>query len=160
MRISFDLDDTLICYEPMIPRELDRVPPWWKWKYCEPLRLGTVDLHRQLIARGHEVWIYTTSYRHPRDVARWLDFYGIRVSSVINAETHARICGAEAREFSKLPARFDIALHVDDEVRDGWGERFGFRWLTIARDDINWAAKVLAALDELEMPKPIENSAP
>lgn len=148
MRISFDLDDTLICYDLAIPREPNRVSPWWKWKYHEPLRLGAVELHRELIKRGHEIWIYTTSYRHPRDVKRWLGFYGMPVSSVINAQMHSRICGADAREYSKLPAQFQIALHIDDEVRD-WGERFGFRWLTIAPDDKDWAAKVLAAVDEL-----------
>ena len=40
MRISFDLDDTLICYQPHVPRE---PPPSWAWRLViqdEPLRLG------------------------------------------------------------------------------------------------------------------------
>ncbi len=150
MRISFDLDDTLICTNPAIPREPDRVPAWWKWKYHEPLRLGAVALHRELRQRGHEIWIYTTSHRHPRDVARWLRFYGMPVSSVVNADRHGRICSADARECSKLPAHFNIALHVDDEQRAQWGERFGFRWLTVASNDMDWVPKVLAVVAELE----------
>ena len=149
MLISFGLDDTLICYAPATPREPERVPVWWKWKKHEPLRLGAVDLVRELAGRDHEIWIYTTSYRHPREVKRWLSFYGIEVSSVINAEIHGQIGGADARQFTKLPAHFGIALHIDDEQRD-WGERFGFRWLMVAPADEKWAAKVLAAVSELE----------
>ncbi len=149
MRISFDLDDTLICYAPATSCEPKNIPLWWKWRTHEPLRLGAVALIRELQRRGHEIWIYTTSYRHPRDVSRWLGFHDIRVSSVINAEMHGQFRDADARQCSKLPALFDIALHVDDEQRD-WGERFGFRWLTIAPADEDWAAKVLAAVDELE----------
>ena len=52
MRISFDLDDTIICYQECVPRE----PPL-RW-YCrlvagdEPLRLGARDLMHSLRARG------------------------------------------------------------------------------------------------------------
>ena len=149
MRISFDLDDTLICYDLATPREPDRVPAWWQWKYREPLRLGAVELQRELAGRGHEIWIYTTSFRRPREVKRWLSFYGMRVASVVNAHRHKQIRGVAARECSKLPAHFQIALHVDDELRD-WGERFGFRWLTVAPTDANWTEKILAAVDKLE----------
>ena len=63
MRISFDLDDTLVCYQPGVPQE--PCLPWYlRWLAVnKPLRLGTVNLFRKLRGRGWEVWVYTTSYR-------------------------------------------------------------------------------------------------
>jgi len=63
VRISFDVDDTLVC-DSSVPVE----PPaslWRRWWYPERLRHGTRDLMRALLDRRHEVWIYTTSYRSP-----------------------------------------------------------------------------------------------
>lgn len=78
MRISFDLDDTLICYQASVPRE--RPLPWyWRWiAGDEPLRRGSIDLMRRLRDAGWEIWIYTTSHRHPASV-RWC--YGATASA-------------------------------------------------------------------------------
>jgi hypothetical protein len=63
MRVSFDVDDTLVC-SPPAPAEA--VVPWWgRMWYPEPLRQGTRRLMRELLARRCELWIYTTSYRLP-----------------------------------------------------------------------------------------------
>jgi hypothetical protein len=88
MRISFDLDDTLICYQPHVPREPGL--PWY-WRMLagdEPLRLGARALMRRLRERGWELCIYTTSYRPPRGVRWWLRGHGIRVARVINQDVH------------------------------------------------------------------------
>jgi hypothetical protein len=55
MRISFDLDDTLICYRPGAVHE--PAPPWHRTLFSlgEPLRLGARELPRDLSAQGHEV---------------------------------------------------------------------------------------------------------
>ena len=64
MRIAFDLDDTLI--PGRSPFDLEPVPAGWRrWLCTEPLGLGTVELFRALRHRGHQVWIYTTSFRTP-----------------------------------------------------------------------------------------------
>ena len=90
MRISFALDDTLICYQAHVPRE---PPPAWPWRLDvrdEPLRLGARKLLRELARRGHELNVYTTSYRSPRGVRWWLRAHGIRVREVINQDAHDR----------------------------------------------------------------------
>jgi hypothetical protein len=66
MRISFDVDDTLVC-GPSVPA--DPPPAWWRrWRYPEPLRRGSRDLMAELIRRRFEVWLYTTSYPNSRAV--------------------------------------------------------------------------------------------
>src|SRR5262245_24272258 len=93
MRISFDLDDTLICYQPGVPHEPNPVPRWLRWWVNEPLRLGAAALLRDLAAAGHELWVYTTSYRDPFAVRWWFRFHGARIRYVVNQSRHERRFG-------------------------------------------------------------------
>jgi hypothetical protein len=163
MRISFDLDDTLICYREDAPREPR--PPWHRRLLAprEPLRLGAPSLVRALSERGWEVWVYTTSYRSPASVRRWLRSYGIRVARVINQDAHDRLFRRARgdRPPSKYPGAFGIDLHVDDS--DGVrleGERHNFRVVVVAPDDDDWAEKVLAAAEATRTPPPRELFSP
>jgi hypothetical protein len=145
MRISFDLDDTLICYQPGALYEPNRVPRLVRWWVREPLRLGAVELLRGLAADEHELWVYTTSYRDPFAVRWWLRFHGVRVRYVVNQYRHDRTIGRGGP--SKDPGRFGIDLHVDDS----WGvwvegRRYGFRVLVVHPDDADWVAKVRGAV--------------
>jgi FMN phosphatase YigB (HAD superfamily) len=153
MRISFDLDDTLICYRGGVPQE-----PRLHWfrrllVHDEPLRLGAPELIRQLRQRGWEVWIYTTSNRSPAAVRRWLRCHGVRIDGMINQDAHDWHLrrSPQYRPPSKNPAAFEIDLHVDDS--DGVrleGEQHGFQVVVVTSDDRDWTAKVLCAADELE----------
>lgn len=152
MRISFDLDDTLICYGSETPCE--NPPRWYRRVFTtkEPLRLGTPSLMNQLEVQGWELWIFTTSNRKPRAVRRWLKSYGIRIDGVINQtiyDEHNQRVGFY-RPPSKNPAAFGIDLHVDDsEGVQLEGIEHGFRVVVVSPDDDQWAAKVLTATEEL-----------
>jgi hypothetical protein len=143
MRISFDLDDTLICYQPGALNEPDRVRWWLRWLRGEPLRLGAAALLAEL-AREHELWVYTTSHRHPLTVSWWLWGYGVRVRYVVNQDRHERAFGRQGR--SKDPAGFGIDLHIDDS----WGvwleNRFERNVCVVLHDDPNWTDKVRDAV--------------
>ncbi|QJW95810.1 hypothetical protein [Frigoriglobus tundricola] len=154
MRISFDLDDTLICYQPGALHEPPR-SRWWPrlWR-GEPLRSGAATLLADLAA-GHELWVYTTSYRHPQTVSWWLWGYGVRVRYVINQYRHEQVFGRRGR--SKHPAAFGIRLHVDDS----WGvwleNRFERNVCVVLPDDPDWAQKVRDAVARVarnEVPAP------
>ena len=152
MRISFDLDDTIICYQRDVPCE-PRLP--WYWRLLagdEPLRLGARNLMRRLRDRGWEVWVYTTSYRNPSAVRWWLWCHGIRVATVINQDVHDSHLrrNSHDRPPSKNPAAFGIALHVDDS--DGVrmeGEEYGFQVVVVSPEDVAWADKVWRVVEEL-----------
>ncbi|MCC3404659.1 MAG: hypothetical protein JGK17_03540 [Microcoleus sp. PH2017_10_PVI_O_A] len=149
MRISFDLDDTLICNHKEVPREPNRVPFFLKPWINEPLRLGTRVLIKELKQRGHEIWIYTTSYRSPCLVSLWLRCYGIQVAGVINQNIHR----AHLRHYSgdslpsKNPQAFGIDLHVDDsEGVKLEGKKYGFQVVVVSPEDCNWTRAVLEAV--------------
>lgn len=151
MRISFVLDDTLICYHADVPQE-----PRLNWFLRllvddEPLRLGAPELMRQLRGRGWELWLYTTSNRRAAAVSRWLRWHGVRIDGMINQDEHDRHLrrSPQDRPPSKNPAAFGIDLHVDDSegVRIE-GEQYGFAVVVVTQDDPNWTTKVLHAADE------------
>ncbi|HVX61642.1 MAG TPA: hypothetical protein VHC19_13600 [Pirellulales bacterium] len=151
MRISFDIDDTLVCRSAEIPVEPGRFPALACRWFGEPLRLGTRSLVRELRNRNCSVWIYTTSGRTPFRIRLWLSLYGIRVDGVVNSERHCR--ELTGRSFSRLPSKyppaFGIDLHVDDSegVRME-GEEHGFRVVVVRPDDEHWTRRVLAVLDD------------
>jgi hypothetical protein len=149
MRVSFDIDDTLVCQpdhsdaeEPVVPAAIRR------W-LGEPLRFGTRALIRELRRRGCSIWIYTSSGRSPFYIRRWLLMHGIFVDGVVNSERHRS--GLLRHGFlhspSKFPPAFGIDLHVDDS--DGVrmeGDMHGFRVTVVRPDDPHWTRRVLDAV--------------
>ena len=103
MRIAFDLDDTLICGDPSVPREATRFR-------IEPMRAGAPSLWRELRADGHRVGVYTSSYRSPVRIRLWLLAFGLRTNFVFTQRdnNHAGIVG-------KSPRRFGIDCLIDDD---------------------------------------------
>ena len=153
MRISFDIDDTLVCRGVSYPGEVGRLPPFLLQRFCEPLRGGTRSLVNELRRRGCSVWIYTSSGRTPFQIRLWLFLHGIRVDGIVNDERHRR--ELSDRRFSRLPSKyppaFGIDLHVDDSegVRME-GDQHGFRVVVVQREDEDWVGKVLKAAEKLE----------
>ena len=147
MLITFDLDDTLICWQPEIPTE-PVTPPWYrKWFRIEPLRYGTVDLFTQLRQYGWKIGIYTTSHRKPKYIRKLFNLHGLKLDLVINQDKHEKLIEnlREKRKPSKLPNRVNSKLHIDNsEGVFVEGKRFHFRTLIIDPLDDNWTQKVLA----------------
>jgi hypothetical protein len=143
MRISFDVDDTLVCSAPT-PTE-QYMPWWWRWRYPELLRRGTRSLMHELVRRRCELWIYTTSYRGEGYLRGWFARLGVRLGGVVNQQRHEKVVGRHGP--SKYPPAFDIDLHVDDLPGVGIeGERHGFRVVVVSPDDADWTARILGAL--------------
>jgi hypothetical protein len=153
MRISFDLDDTLICDRTLVKCERDRVPWVLKLWLNEPLRSGTITLVTELQRCGHEIWIYTSSDRQPYSVKLWLRCYGIRVVNVVNCRIHDRVNCLQTLQTraSKNPNLFAIDLHVDDSLGVKMeGDRYGFKVLVIEPTDRSWVDKVLQAVEHFD----------
>jgi len=148
MRISFDVDETLVCREAAVPVEASVLPGFIHRRFGEPLRRGTGALMQELRQRGWSIWIYTSSGRTAFQIRRWLWLYGLRVDGVINEERHRRELSSRpfARLPSKYPPAFGIDLHVDDSegVRME-GEEHGFKVVIIRPHDGDWTRKVLDA---------------
>ena len=155
MRISFDLDEVLF----VDPRryEIEPVPNRLHGNlFRERLRKGTVRLIKELQGRGYEVWIYTSSYRSERYLNLLFGAYGIRFDGIVNAPRHNREVQKGHRQIlpQKMPARYQISLHIDDEeniIKSA--PSFGYRAFRVYEPDDNWVEKVL---DEAERIKKLE----
>ncbi len=144
--ISFDLDDTLICLDDKVPKEPNKIPLLFRFLYRDPLRLGTIKLMNYLISAGWEIAVYTTSYRSIGYIRRLFRFYGIPIKKVINQEIHDREVVGESKKSrpSKLPSKFGIDLHVDDdECFISNAAQYGFDVVVVRPEDFNWTDKVI-----------------
>lgn len=149
-RVSFDIDDTLICHtgdtesseNGILPEAIHR-------RLGEPLRHGTYALMRELRRRGCSIWIYTTSGRSPAYIRRWLLMHGIHIDGIVNSERHHHELTRQGmrRPPSKFPPAFGIDLHVDDSegVRME-GEAHGFQVVVVDPQDRHWSKRVLEAV--------------
>ena len=151
MRVSFDLDEVLF----VSPRthKTEPAPPFpWDRIFPERLRLGTPELIRSLQAAGYQVWIYTSSERSERYIRRLFRRYGVELDGIVNAQRHLREVQGNRRERlpQKVPSRYRISLHVDDEaVIVTSGRQFGFNVFQLDADDDNWKEKVIARANEI-----------
>ena len=141
MKISFDIDDTLVCLQPDVPQEEERLPWLFRPWFPETLRLGTVELMRQLTSEGWDIAVYTTSYRKPRYLKWLFRFYRVRLCLVVNQTLHAQVVG---RYPSKNPSCFGMDIHVDDSERVyEEGREFGFHVIVVSTQDLCWGDHVL-----------------
>ena len=82
MIISFDIDNTLIPYSNEF--EVEALNIFAKLIGAEPLRKGTKELFRLLEKQGHELWIYTSSYRSIFHLKKTFNAQGLYPSRFIN----------------------------------------------------------------------------
>jgi hypothetical protein len=151
LRVAFDLDDTLIARIHDFPLE----PRGLLSRLCtrEPIRAGTIALFRRLMADGHELWIYTSSYRDPRAVWWLFRVYGLTVQGVITAREHELVVLSNFETYppcAKYPPAFGIDVLVDDaEGIAREGQQLGFPVIRLRPDDADWTSTVLAGVAEL-----------
>ena len=114
MRVAFDLDDTLIPCGQRFPVAPPRYP-WLAWILAtERLRVGTVEAVGLLREAGHEVWVYTSSFRAALWIRLTFATYGLRLDGVVNQQRHDRALGRTSHHHIKHPPAFDIAVLLDD----------------------------------------------
>ena len=151
MRVSFDLDEVLFVSpkthktEPELPFPLRNI-------YRERLRLGTPELIWELQIQGYEVWIYTSSFRSEGYIRRLVRHYGVRLDGIVNGNRHLKEVQRDSKTVlpQKLPNRFRISLHVDDEsVICSAAGQYGFRAYQLNAQDDDWKEKIIARAEEI-----------
>ena len=151
MRVSFDLDEVLFVSpkthktEPPLSFPLNRF-------FRERLRLGAPELIRSLQASGYQVWIYTSSFRSERYIRRLFRLYGVRLDGIVNGERHLKEVQRDRKETlpQKLPNRYRISLHVDDEA-------VIFNTYLLNAQDNDWKEKIMAYADRIRRMEHPEN---
>ena len=151
MRVSFDLDEVLFVSpethktEPKLPFPLDRI-------FKESLRLGTPELINSLQNMGYEVWVYTSSFRSIRYIKLLFFFYGVRFDDIINGTRHLKEVQRDRKEIlpQKLPNRYRISLHIDDEsIVCSMGRQYGYNTYQLNAQDDSWKEKIIERAEEI-----------
>jgi len=163
MRVSFDLDEVLFVdpkthkTEKALPFPLNKI-------YKERLRLGTPELIWELQMLGYEVWVYTSSFRSESYIRNLFRFYGVKFNGIVNGDRHLREVQRNNPTTlpQKLPNRYRISLHVDDEaVICSMGAQYGFRTYQLDAEDDEWKEKIIKRAEEikkLDHPELLENN--
>ena len=151
MRVSFDLDEVLF-----VSPETHKTEPAlhfpWNRIYKERLRLGTPELIHTLQSMGYEVWVYTSSFRTEKYIARLFKHYGVVFDGIINATRHLREAqaGRSSTLPQKLPSHYRISLYVDDEaIVVNLGRQYGYNVIQIDAPDDGWKEKIIAKAEEI-----------
>ena len=160
MRVSFDLDEVLFVNpnthktEPPLRFPLNRM-------YPERLRLGTPELINRLQELGYEVWIYTSSFRTEKYLTRLFRHYGVRFDGIVNAQRHLREVQRDNKTTlpQKLPNRYRISLHVDDEsIVCSLGAQYGYRAYQLNAPDDEWKEKIIQRAEEIKKMEEWQNT--
>ena len=160
MRVSFDLDEVLFVNpnthktEPPLRFPLNRL-------YPERLRLGTPELINRLQELGYEVWIYTSSFRTEKYLTRLFRHYGVRFDGIVNAQRHLREVQRDNKTTlpQKLPNRYRISLHVDDEsIVCSLGAQYGYRAYQLNAPDDEWKEKIIQRAEEIKKMEERQNT--
>lgn len=145
IKVSFDLDEVLF----VSPQTHKTEPPLkfpFNKIYIEHLRLGTPKLINELQKMGIEVWVYTSSYRTEKYIKRLFKHYHVKFDEIVNAQRHLKEVQAGHKETlpQKLPNRYRISLHIDDEeVVASYGKAYGFKVYQLEAQDDDWKEKII-----------------
>ena len=152
MRVSFDLDEVLFVNplthktEPQLPFPLRNI-------FKERLRLGTPELIHSLQELGYEVWVYTSSFRSENYIRTLFRLYGVHFDGIVNGTRHLREVQKDHKETlpQKVPSRYRISLHVDDEaVICSYGRTYGFDAYQLDAPDEQWKEKVIEKASQVK----------
>ena len=141
MNISFDLDNTLIPSDKEFETESKSILA--KLFGIENIRKGTFDLISELQNHGHNIHIYTTSFRSKIKIRLTLKYYGIKVNRIINEKENRKVLKSKKINSSKYPPAFGFDLHIDDLKGVGFeSEKFNFKAIIIDPTDNNSTEKI------------------
>ena len=150
MILSFDIDDTLISYSDEF--EVEKRTLFSKLVGAEPIRKGTIGLFDELENRGHQVWIYTTSFRSLFSLKKTFKSYGLNPSKIINEQINQARLKSNSCKASKNPKLFGIDIHIDDskgvEIE---GKKYGFKTIIINPYDKEWVSKITTRIEAVEL---------
>lgn len=152
IKISFDLDEVLFVSPNTHKTEKELLFPLNKI-FKERLRYGTPELIKELRKRGYSIWVYTSSFRTTRYIKLLFLCYGVKFDEIVNAQRHLKEVQGNKKETlpQKLPNRYRISLHVDDEeIVATYGKAYGFEVFKLNAQDDNWADKILDRMKKLE----------
>ena len=142
MKISFDLDDTIIPGTKTFETEPQTLIQ--KLLGAEKIRKGTIKLFKELKNRNHTVGIYTTSFRSRLKIKLTFLLNGFSVDFIVNQKIHRNEMANRQIKPSKYPTLFGIDIHVDDSKGvEMEGEKYNFKTIIIDEKQLDWTDQIL-----------------
>ena len=145
MRVSFDLDEVLFVSPKTHKTEPELHFPFNKI-YKERLRLGTPELINSLQEMGYEVWVYTSSFRSEKYIIGLFRHYHVKFDGIVNGSRHLKEVQRDNKQTlpQKLPSRYRISLHIDDEaIVCTLGRQYGYNVYQLEAEDDEWKEKII-----------------
>ena len=145
MRVSFDLDEVLFVSPKNHKTEPELHFPFNKI-YKERLRLGTPELINSLQEMGYEVWVYTSSFRSEKYIIGLFRHYHVKFDGIVNGSRHLKEVQRDNKQTlpQKLPSRYRISLHIDDEaIVCTLGRQYGYNVYQLEAEDDEWKEKII-----------------
>lgn len=147
MNISFDLDGMLIPSGEEF--ETERRGRIAKIFGVEKLRKGAPELIQHLQAQGHNIHIYTTSFRSKRSIRKTLRYYKINVRRIVNQTENLKVLKSQNIYASKYPPAFYFDLHIDDSKGVAMeGKKYNFKTIVVEPSDNHWVKKIKIRLEK------------
>ena len=85
---------------------------------------------------------------------RWLfRLYGVRFDGIVNGDRHLKEVQRNNKTIlpQKLPNRYRISLHIDDEsIVCSMGRQYGYHTYQLEAQDDNWKEKIIARAVEIK----------
>ena len=107
---------------------------------------------RFLQKMGYEVWIYTSSFRTENYIKSLFRCYGVVFDGIVNGTRHLKEVQQGHSETlpQKLPSRYRISLHIDDEtIVCTLGRQYGYNVYQLDAEDDNWKEKIIAQAEQI-----------
>ena len=107
---------------------------------------------RSLQKMGYEVWIYTSSFRTENYIKSLFRCYGVVFDGIVNGTRHLKEVQQGHSETlpQKLPSRYRISLHIDDEtIVCTLGRQYGYNVYQLDAEDDNWKEKIIAQAEQI-----------
>ena len=101
---------------------------------------------------GYEVWIYTSSFRTENYIKSLFRCYGVVFDGIVNGTRHLKEVQQGHSETlpQKLPSRYRISLHIDDEtIVCTLGRQYGYNVYQLDAEDDNWKEKIIAQAEQI-----------
>ncbi|MDR6240771.1 HAD family hydrolase [Aureibacter tunicatorum] len=142
MRVSFDLDGTLIPLSFVFPTYSRSI--LHKVLGIEPMRAGFMDVYYFLKANNCQVGIYTTSYRSQMKIYCWMLAYGLKPDFIINEKLNRKTLYEKGLGISKYPPAFEIDVHIDDQKGVMMeSDKYDFKILLLDEKESKWKQVVI-----------------
>ncbi|MCR5421934.1 MAG: hypothetical protein K6E98_13125 [Lachnospiraceae bacterium] len=99
------------------------------------------------------MWVYTSSFRSESYIKSLFRHYGVRFDGIVNGDRHLKEVQRNNKTTlpQKVPSRYRISLHVDDEtVICTLGRQYGFNTYQLDAQDDDWEDKIVNRAEQIK----------